>query len=393
MSGSAVQASHVLAREQADGAGFPPEAEGVRAAAEVGWVDAELVCGLPEGEDAGEGVVPPGLVRLLRETADDVFDGGGGDDRTTPSYPEVVQRPSDRVGEQFVAHGLVALGVADGAVGVVLRVTLADLPDGVDTGPVVAQGFQFVQRALGVFDGRELVVQANRVGVPVAGSGAVELSGANSGDDFVAGSGRGFHLCLHRAYRPTSVDYTCSNPMSTPVARQIMTSFRTMRWGSSARQYQEDGMTTKHEAALRALEELERRATTGVWSAGKPDTNGSNWKLAATIRDALTAQGEAAPANVVGTCDWGDCDGETVGVRLDSDAQWLAVCAQHSPVCRAMDVIWRLTCLPFSDDDRRLIQGIALAWQDGHGPLPGSHLSNRLAALEALAPTDAGGEA
>ena len=52
-------------------------------------------------------------------------------------------------------------------------------------------------------------------------------------------------------------------------------------------------MTTKHEAALRALEELERRATTGVWSAGKPDTNVSNWKLAATIRDALTAQGEA----------------------------------------------------------------------------------------------------
>lgn len=47
-------------------------------------------------------------------------------------------------------------------------------------------------------------------------------------------------------------------------------------------------------AAEQALEELERRATTGVWSAGKPDTNVSNWKLAATIRDALTAQGERA---------------------------------------------------------------------------------------------------
>lgn len=52
-------------------------------------------------------------------------------------------------------------------------------------------------------------------------------------------------------------------------------------------------MTTKHEAALRALEELKRRATIGVWSAGKPGTNVSNWNLAATIRDALTAQGEA----------------------------------------------------------------------------------------------------
>lgn len=50
---------------------------------------------------------------------------------------------------------------------------------------------------------------------------------------------------------------------------------------------------TKHEAALRALEELESRARTGIWSAGKPGTNVSNWQLATIVRDALTAQGEA----------------------------------------------------------------------------------------------------
>jgi hypothetical protein len=87
-------------------------------------------------------------------------------------------------------------------------------------------------------------------------------------------------------------------------------------------------------------------------------------------------------ANVVGTCDWGDCDGETVGVRLDSDAQWLAVCAQHSPVCRAMDAIWRLTCLPFSDNDRHKIQNIALAWIDGTGPREGSAVAQWLAEID-----------
>lgn len=133
---------------------------------------------------------------------------------------------------------------------------------------------------------------------------------------------------------------------------------------------------TKHEAALRALEEAAECKRACPYCVEAIET------AVATIRDALTAQGEAAPANVVGTCDWGDCDGETVGVRLDSDGQWLAVCAQHSPVCRAMDAIWRLTCLPFSDNDRGKIQHIALAWIDGTGPREGSAAAQWLTEID-----------
>lgn len=223
-------------------------------------------------------------------------------------------------------------------------------------------------------------------------------------------------------------------------------------------------MTTKHEAALREMEEAYQSLVPGTWMNHAEGTLRVCWP---TIRDALTAQGEAekpsdyydvdvpcsrcgglgrkvypnsstwrggiggqtltsdvcdkcwgsgeehrpwrswreleaklrrdadlapsAPrpthaANVVGTCDWSDCDGETVGVRLDSDAQWLAVCAQHSPVCRAMDAIWRLTCLPFSDNDRHKIQNIALAWIDGTGPREGSAVAQWLDEMVPSAP-------
>lgn len=105
----------------------------------------------------------------------------------------------------------------------------------------------------------------------------------------------------------------------------------------------------------------------------------------ATIREALAAPDvRVAELTIVGTCDWGDCDGETVGIRLDRDARWLSVCAEHSEICRAMDAIWRLTCLPFSDADRHVIQGIALAWINGHGPRTGSDVERWTQA--ALAP-------
>lgn len=29
------------------------------------------------------------------------------------------------------------------------------------------------------------------------------------------------------------------------------------------------------------------------------------------------------------TCDWGDCDGEAVGVRRDKSIGWLPVCREH----------------------------------------------------------------
>ena len=45
----------------------------------------------------------------------------------------------------------------------------------------------------------------------------------------------------------------------------------------------------------------------------------------------------------------------------------------------AFDVIWRLSCLPFTDDDRKGIQGIALAFIDGKGPQPGSQIAHLLA--------------
>lgn len=45
----------------------------------------------------------------------------------------------------------------------------------------------------------------------------------------------------------------------------------------------------------------------------------------------------------------------------------------------AFDVIWRLSCLPFTDDDRKGIQDIALAFIDGKGPQPGSQIAHLLA--------------
>lgn len=35
-------------------------------------------------------------------------------------------------------------------------------------------------------------------------------------------------------------------------------------------------------------------------------------------------------ADQLGTCDWGDCDGRTVGLRNDPDGHgWLPVCQAH----------------------------------------------------------------
>lgn len=99
-----------------------------------------------------------------------------------------------------------------------------------------------------------------------------------------------------------------------------------------------------------------------------------------TCSDACyTANLQPDKLSVVGTCDGGDCDGETVGVRLDESGEWLAVCAAHSEVHRAMEAIWRLTCLPFSDNDRYKIQNIALSWIDGTGPREGSAVAQWLA--------------
>lgn len=41
---------------------------------------------------------------------------------------------------------------------------------------------------------------------------------------------------------------------------------------------------------------------------------------------------------------------------------------------KAFDIIWQLTNLPFSDTDRKKIQGIALAYAGGEGPQPGSEV-------------------
>jgi len=44
---------------------------------------------------------------------------------------------------------------------------------------------------------------------------------------------------------------------------------------------------------------------------------------------------------------------------------------EKEEIRKAFDIIWQLTNLPFSDEDRKKIQGIALAYA-GDGPKPGS---------------------
>ena len=87
-----------------------------------------------------------------------------------------------------------------------------------------------------------------------------------------------------------------------------------------------------------------------------------------------------------GTCDWGDCNEEAVRWRYgDPEHGHLPVCLSHSleqqaeAMQRAFDRIWRLTNLPFTDNDRKGIQGIAIAFIDGKGPQPGSQVAHLLA--------------
>ena len=126
-------------------------------------------------------------------------------------------------------------------------------------------------------------------------------------------------------------------------------------------------------------------------------------KALCTERDALAAENERLRATMrhwegeIGgaTCDWGYCDRPTEDYRISPDTLTvLPVCAAHTAGAEAQrpvwDAIWRMTNLPFSDDDRRKIQQIALAFKEG-GPRPGSWVAQYIAALT-TAPAPEGGE-
>lgn len=59
-----------------------------------------------------------------------------------------------------------------------------------------------------------------------------------------------------------------------------------------------------------------------------------------------------------------------------------ALAEENRAMREAMDAIWRLTNLPFTDTDRHRIQGIAIAFAQG-GPKPGSQVTQWLADLAA----------
>lgn len=101
-----------------------------------------------------------------------------------------------------------------------------------------------------------------------------------------------------------------------------------------------------------------------------------NARLRATMRH---WEGEIGGA----TCDWGYCDRPTEDYRISPDTLTvLPVCAAHTAGAEAQrpvwDAIWRMTNLPFSDDDRRKIQQIALAFMEG-GPRPGGWVAQYIA--------------